>query len=282
MLVHCAEKSPLNGPHERSTSNSIVSSTHNTTAKCDVNKFTMHHNLFSPFSAIEAMELGEDITCAICMENRPQFCLLPCCFKSDSSVQFCVHCIKELCSRSAIQSFSCPSCREFVGLDSGCLVLKKNVNTCSMCKTVNYMANPKADSHMCYRCLTRVHVMRHLRYECEQCHGLQRFHQPVWRYQLTTTSFTSVANWTCHGCGVFSSWRLLQEDVPLVLEEDRPASWNTADNKFCEIIEALDVAKTKSIERRAGFWSGVYMTVCTLGAVIVLDKVVTKLLNAKM
>lgn len=214
----------------------------------------------------------EEVSCAICMENSKHLCILPCCHKTHSSVQFCTSCVEELCSRSSISTFSCPTCRSFVGLEDGKLVIKRNVGTCSACHIVH--ANP-ANSQMCQECLKKLNLMSHLRYECEQCLGLQCIPRPMWRDQLTTSSFTRHATWICYqGCSGSrrTSWRLLDEDVQLVPHEDRPASW-----KFYEMLEALAEAKTKSKERKAGFWSCIYLTAYVAGAVMVLDTAASKL-----
>jgi hypothetical protein len=227
-------------------------------------------------NAVRIVDENQEIACAICMESKRHLCILPCCHKAQSSVQFCTLCIEELCSRSAIDTFACPTCRSYVRLEHGKLAIKNNVGTCTICRSVNYMAN--SNPQMCHSCLQRRSILSHLRYECEQCHGLQHIPRPMWRYQMTTSSFTRPADWTCHqGCGTRTHWRLLEEDVHLVPEEDRPSSWNTPANKFYELIEAIDTAKTKNNERWAGFWSCMYLTACVAGAAIVLDKTVSTL-----
>ena len=212
------------------------------------------------------------IPCAICMESNSPIVILPCCHKAYSSVQFCTHCIEELISSSSNAIFSCPTCRTFIGPEQGKLVIKKNVSTCAGCHSIHHTIG---SSQLCHGCIKMRNLMSQLRYECERCHGLQRIPQPMWRYQLTTSSFTTPATWICHqGCNsnTRTCWRLLTEDVELVPKAERPASWNSPANKFYEMIEALDEAKIKSKERRAGFLSCVYLTACVAGAVVVLDK----------
>lgn len=218
-------------------------------------------------------EREEEACCAICMESDEHMCKLPCCHKDESSVQFCNECIVALSTRSAISTFCCPVCRSYVAREKGRLVIKKDVGTCSVCHSVSYMASPQ----LCHDCVKRRIDYSHFRYECEQCHGLQHIPHPMWRYQLTTSSFTSSsARWTCQqGCGMRTTWRLLMEDVPLIPAEERPACWDTSASRFYEIIEGLDEAKQRSIERRTGFWSCVYYAACVAGAVKVLDIGVT-------
>lgn len=208
------------------------------------------------------------ITCAICMESNGELCVLPCCHKDQSSVQFCASCITLLCARSSIATFSCPGCRSFVSLEFGELIINEKVGHCSVCHLINHMATPE----LCHGCLKRRMTLSHLLYECEQCHGLQHIPHPVWRYQPSPSSFTVSALWTCHqGCDTRTNWRLLEEDLPRIPQAERPASWSTAASRFYEIVEELDEAKKRSIERRTSFWKCVYYAVCVMGAVKVLD-----------
>lgn len=201
---------------------------------------------------------------------------MPCCHKDQSSVQFCEDCIAALCSRSSINTFSCPICRSFVALEDGHLLKKTGVDTCSVCHNISHIESESP--RMCGGCAKKRNDYGRLRYECEQCHRLQHIAHPVFRYQLTTSSFTRIAGWTCHqGCRARTAWRLLMEDVPRIAPGDRPPSWNSPACRFYEIIETLDEAKQRSIERRAGFWSCMYYAACVAGAVKALDLGVTLL-----
>ena len=200
------------------------------------------------------------------MENGRQLCTLPCCYKENSSVQFCLRCIDYLCSQSTIGVGCCPNCRSFIENDSGVIRIKKNVGKCSVCEQAQLMAH----HNMCEGCLNHRNIFSFMRYECEECCGLQRIPFPMWRYQLTTSFFTRRAKWLCCSCGKYTAWRLLPQDVHLVPVQDRPLTWNSPANKFYENIVDIDEAKTRHKGRFSGLWK-CFLLSAIVSAVLVID-----------
>jgi hypothetical protein len=65
-----------------------------------------------------------------------------------------------------------------------------------------------------------------LRYECHRCHRHQTIPHPMWRYQPSFEE-NSTASWACHvGCGDYTHWRVIAEDVSQIPREDIPETWD--------------------------------------------------------
>lgn len=92
---------------------------------------------------------------------------------------------------------------------------------CQLCRQVRPLA---ANATTCDAC--RFGLEHRLRYECERCHGTQPIPHPMYRYQLDGPGAFGAVSWACHvGCGEYTCWRVVPEDVPRVPPADAPPSW---------------------------------------------------------
>jgi hypothetical protein len=185
--------------------------------------------------------LGRD-NCAICWDNEYPLIQMPCCDRDTSTIKYCRRCLEILCSQSQFGITRCPTCRSLVGWNDGVLVRREMPairQRCRMCCQEKVIAG----QGMCQVCLYgNAHP---LRYECNRCHRIQTIPHPMWRYQASPERFTT-ASWACHrGCGDYTFWRVVKEDIPLIPADDIPESWGMQD----QALEA--VRNIRRAEREA-------------------------------
>jgi len=156
---------------------------------------------------------------------------LPCCERVGSTVQFCIPCLVILSERStSLDNITeCPRCKKYIQVRNGDII---NVDQapieCAMCKQKRIASDSNAS--VCSACFSGMNSP--LRYECSQCHRVQRIPHPMYRYQESTTVF-STASWACHQrCGDYTKWRIVTQDICNVPIEDAPEGWGLREQEF--------------------------------------------------
>jgi len=193
-------------------------------------------------TACTAAEKSRPTTCAVCLEEAPH-ALMPCCGKDGSTTGYCRRCIELICEHNQGVG-RCPSCRKYIIIDStGKIVVTDKHGQCRMCRQWKTLI----DQGQCDACLLGQRFP--LKYECDRCHRVQQIPHPMWRYQPAPTEFGG-ATWACHkGCGDYTHWRVIAQDLPRVPAFDYPESWGRDD-------EWLDrVRRQRSQERSQGISS---------------------------
>mmetsp|Transcript_32413 Transcript_32413/g.36807 ORF Transcript_32413/g.36807 Transcript_32413/m.36807 type:complete len:201 (-) Transcript_32413:355-957(-) len=173
-------------------------------------------------------------TCAICLEcfgtGGVQHAPTPCCERDTSSVRFCLRCLELVCRLSPFEEniAHCPRCRRLVRVEDGIVraaQLPQRRGRCRMCCQIHVLVN----QYYCSACQQGTESGP-LRYECQECHGIQRIHHPMYRYQEAHDRFAAGSTWACHvGCEDQRRWRIVSQDVHRISADDIPPSWNIED-----------------------------------------------------
>mmetsp|Transcript_32851 Transcript_32851/g.98927 ORF Transcript_32851/g.98927 Transcript_32851/m.98927 type:complete len:266 (+) Transcript_32851:1243-2040(+) len=162
--------------------------------------------------------------CAICLESE-EFAALPCCDGDDpaaSTTRFCLECLRLLVDHGGGVA-RCPRCRGWISVENGAVTPHDGVGECRVCRQARVLV---AHPGVCDACFLGARLP--LRYECERCGRVQRIPHPMWRYQAAPDAFGHTP-WACHrGCGDFTKWRVVVEDLGRVPVGDAPESWGAA------------------------------------------------------
>jgi hypothetical protein len=171
--------------------------------------------------------------CAICLDREYPIVRMPCCDRQSSSMKYCRRCLEILCLQSQFGAARCPTCRTLIGWNNGTLERREINGQCRMCCQQKVLI----DQGMCDACLYgNAHP---LRYECNRCHSVQTIAHPMWRYQAAVDAFSG-ASWACHvGCGDYTHWRVIAEDVSKIPPHDIPETWGVQNH----VIEAIRAAR---------------------------------------
>lgn len=189
------------------------------------------------------------LQCAICFDealtggsvslNRVKFANLPCCGaqpqgSSVSFIKVCTSCILVLTSPStsgAHRIGRCPRCLLWIKVqlpeatDKNVVSVEK-VDVSGPCLICNQEKDFLVENDkICDSCF--LGRRRPLKYECRQCHCIQKIPHPMYRYQQAEDKFGNVT-WACQGkCGRFTKWRILPEELHRVPLGDAPKSWGS-------------------------------------------------------
>ena len=184
--------------------------------------------------AVAASAAGEG-TCAICLEETP-LAALPCCDNAtttESTTRFCLDCLRMNCEHGGGVA-RCPRCRAWISVENDEVVAHDGTGRCSVCMQeprvlVARGRAPGPDGGfvavgICDACWLGNQIA--LRYECQDCGGVQRIPHPMWRYQVDGPEAFGNTPWACHvRCGTYTRWRVVPEDVARVPHGDAPESW---------------------------------------------------------
>lgn len=174
-------------------------------------------------------------SCAICYldfeEDNLCRAILPCCERKDSTLQFCTLCIDLLCQRSyRLDNITeCPRCKAYIQVRDGVIV---NVQEAPIQCAICFQRRLPSDQHasICSACF--LGIQNPLRYECSQCHRVQRIAHPMYRYQEHPTEFGNTS-WACQrGCGDYTKWRIISADIGKVPIDDAPEGWGFMEQEF--------------------------------------------------
>jgi hypothetical protein len=196
--------------------------------------------------------IGQDINalqCAICFDealtggnvslNRVKFANLPCCGVQPEGcnvtfIKVCTSCILVLTSPSSSGSHRvgrCPRCLSWIKVyipepAERNVVNVEKVDVSGQCLICNQHKEFLVDNdNVCDSCF--LGRRQPLRYECQQCHGVQKIPHPMYRYQKTRDQFGN-ATWACQGkCGRFTKWKIQPEEVHRIPLGDAPKSWGS-------------------------------------------------------
>ena len=120
-------------------------------------------------------------TCAICLEDGVgdtlQRALMPCCTRTDSTIAYCVPCMRTIVARApGGRVGQCPTCRQHVSVDAEGVVHKaERRDTCAMCRQQRLIV----DELCCSACLLG-RRLGPMRYECDRCHRVQHIAHPMY------------------------------------------------------------------------------------------------------
>lgn len=211
--------------------------------------------ILSPQKDVEVRDgvvVGQDINalqCAICFDealtgesialNRVKFANLPCCGRnqdgsSSSVIKVCTSCILVLTSPSSSTSQRvgrCPRCFEWIKVQlpqssEKNIVTVEKIDVSGPCLICNQNKDVLVENdNICDSCY--LGRRQPLKYECQQCHGIQKIPHPMYRYQKSEDVFGNVT-WACQGkCGRFTNWKIQPEELHRVPLGDAPKSWGT-------------------------------------------------------
>jgi hypothetical protein len=164
---------------------------------------------------------AEATICAICWSaGEDERVEMPCCGTRTSTTWYCRRCIEIICENGGGIGM-CPIGCGFIRIDDG--VVSRSEPPRAMCRLC-MQTRAIASGGMCAACLLGSRLA--LRYECDRCHGTQRIPHPMWRYQRDGPGEFGDVTWACHvGCGDYTHWRVVPEDIRLVPPIDAPPSW---------------------------------------------------------
>lgn len=157
---------------------------------------------------------------------------MPCCARTDSTIAYCVPCVRIIVSRAPGGRIGqCPTCRQHVSVDAAGVIRKaERRDMCAMCRQQRVIV----DESCCSACLSG-RRLGPLRYECDRCHRVQRIAHPMYRYQPNPLAF-GTDTWACHsGCGTFTHWRIVSGDANRIPPEECPESWGRRNEWLREI-----------------------------------------------
>ncbi len=121
-----------------------------------------------------------------------------------------------------------------VNADRSIVIHKGSHSTCRMCRQVREISDPARQ--LCDKCMYGETFS--FAYECERCHKSQKIPHPMWLYQPAPDQFGS-ATWACHvGCGDYTHWRIMANDLTKVPLDHVPDSWNCRE-AFVQSIREL-------------------------------------------
>ena len=170
-------------------------------------------------------------TCAICLEET-SLAALPCCDNAtttESTTRFCLECLRMHCEHGGGVA-RCPRCRAWISVEDDEVVAHDGTGRCSICMqeprvlVARGRAPDGGSVAICDACWLGNQIA--LRYQCQQCGGVQRIPHPMWRYQTEGPDAFGHTPWACHvRCGTYTRWRVVPEDVARVPHGDAPESW---------------------------------------------------------
>ena len=178
--------------------------------------------------------------CAICWQDVPgEPAELPCCGRppAGSSTVYCERCLEIICESGPCGVGRCPTCTGFMqkAPDGRGLVVAAGVAECGVCHQARPIAETLQGTPICGAC--GLGIRRPLRYECEQCHRVQRIPHPMYRYQVDGPGAFGNNSWFCGGgvCQDFTKWRVIPADVHRVPDDDCPESWGRREDWFAAV-----------------------------------------------
>ena len=176
---------------------------------------------------------------------------MPCCGASSNSsasttsLVACEPCLRLL---AADYRGICPFCRKrFEIVRSSSVLIPFTVREikpvppakkqCSRCRQQHVLFQ---NTTMCQNC--NLGTRYSFRYQCKRCLRTQRIAHPMWLYQTRghgesecIREFTG-PTWACHqGCGTFTQWRIVEDEVQRVPVEHRPREWDEVRNLLEEV-----------------------------------------------
>eukprot|EP00731_Ephydatia_muelleri_P010666 Em0005g1252a len=175
--------------------------------------------------------------CSVCLQDvsLTDKVTMPCCSRKSSTVQHCRRCIETIVQNGIRSSIGrCPACRAYFVMQGGLPVTQTSVpRECVMCCQVKEIADPNRE--LCSACMLGAEFS--FRYECDRCHRVQTIPHPMWLYQPTPSTFTG-ASWACHrGCGDYTKWRIVPDDLERVPLEHAPEAWGMREKWLAAIRE---------------------------------------------
>lgn len=211
--------------------------------------------ILSPKRDVEVRDgivLGQGINalqCAICFDealtgesislNRVKFANLPCCGgqqngSTASFIKVCTSCILVLTTKSSKgvhRVGRCPRCFEWIKVhlpeaSQKNVVRVEKVDAAGPCLICNQNKDVLVeDDNICDACF--LGRRQPLKYECQQCHEVQKIPHPMYRYQESEDKFGTVT-WACQGkCGRFTKWKIQLEEIQRIPLGDAPKSWES-------------------------------------------------------
>lgn len=153
-------------------------------------------------------------TCAICLEETA-LAALPCCDNAtttESTTRFCLECLRMNCDHGGGVA-RCPRCWVWISVEGDAVVAHDGTGKCSVCNQEPrvLVARGRAQAPdgsfvpvaICDACWLGRQIV--LRYQCQQCGGIQRIPHPMWRYQEDGPESFGHTPWACHvRCGTFT------------------------------------------------------------------------------
>jgi hypothetical protein len=180
-------------------------------------------------------------SCAVCYQDFDEDAVkqvtMPCCGRSDSTVQYCGRCIEIIAETGLNENIGkCPTCSKYFRINS----VTKSISTLDALRTVCRMCNQvreitDARLILCAGCtLGRQFTFS---YECDHCHRVQHIPHPMWLYQPTAGQYGTVP-WACHqGCGDYTYWRITEEQALQIPPEHCPETWGRREEWLANIRE---------------------------------------------
>ena len=173
-------------------------------------------------------------TCAVCwVAPKDERVEMPCCGAAESTTWYCRRCIEIICETAVDGVGVCPiGCGPIVITDGVVAKAPYRTGQCRMCMQQRTLVKP----NLCAACV--IGEATPLTYECDRCHRRQRIPHPMWRYQAEGPGAFGTATWACHvGCGDYTHWRVVPEDVARVPPMDAPASWGGQEGWLAAVRE---------------------------------------------
>ncbi|KAJ1379916.1 hypothetical protein B484DRAFT_311880, partial [Ochromonadaceae sp. CCMP2298] len=163
---------------------------------------------------------------------------MPCCNREGGSTKYCQRCLELLCLHSPMGNTGrCPTCRSFFIIEEGAVQNFLPTGTCRMCQQGGKVL---VDRNFCDACALGDRYA--FAYQCSRCTRVQVIPHPVWRYQPSPTAY-GASSWACHvGCGDYTHWRIVPDDVVRIPAQEVPESWGQRD-EWLELIRASRTAE---------------------------------------
>ena len=184
-------------------------------------------------SSASGVGSSSSAACCICFEEGEdgELVRMPCCGRTESSIMYCLHCLRIISSRSLGQVGQCPTCRKYFSVDTAGTVHQAEQRAqCLMCLQTRVIV----DERCCGPCLLGRDLP--FLYECETCRLYQRIHHPMWKYQATPGDF-GTDTWACRACGDYRHWRIAREHAAAIPPEHCPESWGRREDWLAAVRE---------------------------------------------
>jgi hypothetical protein len=183
----------------------------------------------------DSADAATSFECCVCWMDVPgKPAELPCCGAPPpgASTCYCKRCLEVICETALGGMGRCPTCREFIQIVDGEVLVAEGLQTCCVCSQARPVAERRGAQALCAACA--IGVRHPLRYECERCHRIGPVPHPLYRYQPTPGDFGNNP-WFCQACADFTNRRVVPQDLVKVPPDDCPESWGRQEEWLAQI-----------------------------------------------
>ena len=167
---------------------------------------------------------------------------MACCYRRNSTIHYCHPCIDIVCADGYGR---CPSCRAYFTVSpDGIVSVVDHVDVCRVCRQTRVIIDE--EKKICEPCLLGQRYC--FKYSCKECRNGQFIPHPMWTYQETPFTYTSVT-WACQQCQSQTKWKIYAYMINSVPLQHVPESWGGQEEYLAQIRAERPKNCSRQIEK---------------------------------